>query len=92
MSKSKFCVVASFLTLNTYPFQGVALQAVNGIVQHRHKYIRCGAKVEFRCANINDTTGVPIIHLMRPHLSAERKTKISSAAIVLSNRIHLQLF
>lgn len=44
------------------------MQTMNGIVHHRHKDVRRGAKMEFRCANVNDATGIAIIHLMSPHL------------------------
>lgn len=44
------------------------MQTMDGIVHHRHKYVRRGAEVEFRCADVNDATGVAIVHLMRPHL------------------------
>lgn len=40
-------VFALDLTTNTYPFQGIAMQAVDGVVHHRHKYVRCGAEMEF---------------------------------------------
>lgn len=47
------------------------MQTMNGIVHHRNEYVRRGAKMKFRCANVNDATCISIVYLMRPYLFNE---------------------
>lgn len=52
---------------HTYrPFQGVAMQTVHGIVDHRYENVRRIAVVKFRRTNVNNCTGRPVIDLMCP--------------------------